>query len=111
MEVVLADMLGESAHLFYADAGVGGELDPDSADLGERVRIRGCRERGILRKHSISGFEGGGHFLPAVSVCVSWAVPILVYWAAQHYSAAPFGPAKRSRNSSSVMRTSSSANS
>lgn len=37
VEFVLADVLGEGAHLLDADAGVGGEFDPDGADLGRRV--------------------------------------------------------------------------
>lgn len=32
VEFVLVDMVGEGAHLLYADGGVGAEFDPDSAD-------------------------------------------------------------------------------
>ena len=34
VEFVLGDVVGEGAHLLDADAGVGGEFDPDGADLG-----------------------------------------------------------------------------
>ena len=32
VKVVLADVLGKGAHLLYANACVGGELDPDGTD-------------------------------------------------------------------------------
>ena len=41
-EIVGADVLGELAHLFYADRRFGGEVDPDGADLGERMRVGFC---------------------------------------------------------------------
>ena len=70
MEIVLVDVLGESAHLFYADAGVRGEFDPDGADLGLRVRFDFGGYGGVLCKHGVGGSEGGGHFL-AAGWCVS----------------------------------------
>ena len=74
MEFVLVDVLGESAHLFYADAGVGGEFDPDGADLGLRIGFSFCGYGGVFCKHGVSGSEGGGHFL-AAGRCVS---PVLL---------------------------------
>ncbi len=57
MEFVLADVVGESAHLFYTDAGVGGKFNPDGADLGLRVGFGFCRYGGVLDKHSVGGSE------------------------------------------------------
>ena len=48
VEFVLVDVLGEGAHLFDADAGVGAEFDPDGADLGERVRLGLGGEGGVF---------------------------------------------------------------
>ena len=64
VEVVLADVLGEGAHLLDADGGFGGEFDPDGADLGEwgRGRVRG--QWGVFLEHAGRGFEGCGHFAP-----------------------------------------------
>lgn len=65
VEFVLVDVLGESAHLFYADAGVGGEFDPDGANLGLRVGIGFCGYGSVFCKHGVGGSEGGVHFLAA----------------------------------------------
>ena len=65
VEFVLVDVLGESAHLLDADAGVGGEFDPDGADLGLRVRVRFCGYGGVLGEHGVGGSEGGVHLLAA----------------------------------------------
>ena len=70
MEFVLVDVVGEGSHLFYADAGVGGEFNPDGADLRLRVRFGFCRYGCVFCKHGIGGSEGGVHFL-AAGWCVS----------------------------------------
>ncbi len=64
-ELVLGDVLGEGAHLLDADAGVGGEFDPDGADLGLRGRVRLCGEGGVFGEHGVGGAEGGVHFFAA----------------------------------------------
>ena len=42
VEFVPGDVLGEGAHLLYADAGVRGEFDPDGADLGLWAGVSFC---------------------------------------------------------------------
>ena len=66
VEFVLADVLGEGAHLFDADTGVGGEFNPDRADLRLRIGIGLGGQRGVLCEHGVCGPEGGGHLLAAV---------------------------------------------
>lgn len=48
VKLVLVDVLGEGAHLFDADAGVGAEFDPDGADLREGGRVGLCGEGGVF---------------------------------------------------------------
>ncbi len=62
---MLGDVLGEGAHLLDADAGVGGEFDPDGADLGLRGRVRLCGEGGVFGEHGVGGAEGRVHFFAA----------------------------------------------
>ena len=65
VELVLLDVLSEGAHLLDADAGVGGEFDPDGADLGLRGGLGFCRYGGVFGEHGIGGSEGRAHFLAA----------------------------------------------
>ena len=48
MKVMLTDVLREGAHLLYADAGFGAELDPDGADLWEWGRVSFGGEGGVF---------------------------------------------------------------
>ena len=54
-EIVLGDVLGKGAHLLDPDGQLGGEFDPDGADLrrGRRVSRRG--ERGVFGQHGRRG--------------------------------------------------------
>ena len=65
VEFVLADVLGEGAHMFYADAGIGGKFDPDGADLGLGVGFDFCGYGGIFCEHGIGRSERCVHFLAA----------------------------------------------
>lgn len=73
MEFVLVDVLRESAHLLYADAGVRGEFDPDGADLGLGVWVGFGGYGGVFGEHGVGGSEGCVHFLPA-----GWGVSLVV---------------------------------
>ena len=65
MEFVLGDVVGEGAHLLDADAGVGGEFDPDGADLGLGGGVGFGGYGGVFGDHGVGGAEGGVHFLAA----------------------------------------------
>ena len=65
MEFVLGDVVGEGAHLLDADAGVGGEFDPDGADLGLGGGFGFCGYGGVFGDHGVGGAEGGVHFFAA----------------------------------------------
>ena len=66
MEVVRGDVLRKGSHLFYADAGVGAEFDPDGADAGGgRGGVRGGGGDGVFFYHGGGGAGGEGHFFAA----------------------------------------------
>lgn len=65
VEVMLVDVLGKGAHLFYADRGFGGEFNPNSADCGDGRRVGSSGEGRVFGHHGGCGFEGGGHFFAA----------------------------------------------
>ena len=66
VKIVLTAVVGEVAHLLYADGLISGEFDPDGADDGNRVGVCFCFEWGIFLHHGGCGFEGCCHFLAAV---------------------------------------------
>lgn len=65
VEFVLGDVVREGAHLLDADAGVGGEFDPDGADLGLGGGLGFGGYGGVFGDHGVRGAEGGVHFLAA----------------------------------------------
>lgn len=77
VEFVLTDVLGEGAHLLYADADVGGEFDPDGADLGLRVGVGFGGYGGVFCKHGVGGSERGVHFLAAGGRVSVWSYTLM----------------------------------
>ena len=65
VELVLGDVLREGAHLLDADAGIGGEFDPDGADLGEGRGVGFGGQGGVFGQHGVGGAEGGVHLFAA----------------------------------------------
>ena len=91
VEIMLADVLREGAHLLDADGSFGAEFDPDGTDGGGWVRGRGSGQRGVY--FSIMAVVG----LKEVVIFLR--------------SGPPRTSEKRERNSSRVMVFSSSASS
>lgn len=71
VEFVFVDVMGEGAHLFDADGGLGAEFDPNGADVRGRIRLFGGGDRCVFLKHGSRGAGGEVHFLAAAMNFVS----------------------------------------
>ena len=71
MEVVRSEMLRKVSHLFYANGGIGQELNPDGADVrARRVWVAGRGRVGVSLNHDIGRSCRESHELSPVELLV-----------------------------------------